>query len=53
MDYIQKTIELHNHFGNDENYVQAAGGNISIKDGDIIHIKKSGLSFKDIKDKND
>ena len=53
MDYIQKTIELHNHFGKNDNYVQAAGGNISIKDGDIIHIKKSGLSFKDIKDKND
>lgn len=53
MDYIQKTIELHNYFGKNENYVQAAGGNISIKEGDIIHIKKSGLSFGDIKDKND
>jgi len=53
MDYIKKTIELHNHFGKNDNYVQAAGGNISIKDGDIIHIKKSGLHFKDIKDKND
>ena len=53
MDYIQKMIELHNRFGKNNNYVQAAGGNISIKDGDIIHIKKSGLSFKDMKDKND
>jgi len=53
MDYIQKTIELHNHFGKNDNYVQAAGGNISIKDGDIIHIKKSGLSFRSMKDKND
>ena len=40
MDYIQKMIELHNRFGKNNNYVQAAGGNISIKDGDIIHIKK-------------
>jgi len=53
MDYIQKTIELHNHFGKNDNYVQGAGGNISIKDGDIIHIKKSGLSFRSMKDKND
>ena len=53
MDYIQKTIELHNHFGKNDNYVQGAGGNISIKENDIIHIKKSGKHFREIKDKND
>lgn len=53
MDYIQKTIELHNYFGKNDNYVQGAGGNISIKEGDIIHIKKSGKHFREIKDKND
>ena len=53
MDYIKKTIELHNHFGKNDNYVQGAGGNISIKEDDIIHIKKSGKHFRDIKDKND
>ena len=53
MDYIKKTIELHNHFGKNDNYVQGAGGNISIKQDDIIHIKKSGKHFRDIKDEND
>tara|TARA_X000000368_G_scaffold81982_1_gene61892 strand:- start:23698 stop:24741 length:1044 start_codon:yes stop_codon:yes gene_type:complete len=53
MDYIKKTIELHNHFGKNDNYVQGAGGNISIKEDDIIHIKKSGKHFRDIKDAND
>tara|TARA_B100001175_G_C19512356_1_gene644723 strand:- start:2178 stop:3227 length:1050 start_codon:yes stop_codon:yes gene_type:complete len=53
MDYIQKTIELHNLFGKNDNYVQGAGGNISIKENDIIHIKKSGKHFREIKDKND
>tara|TARA_B100001250_G_scaffold409091_1_gene432724 strand:+ start:7814 stop:8887 length:1074 start_codon:yes stop_codon:yes gene_type:complete len=53
MDYIKKTIELHNHFGKNDNYVQGAGGNISIKEDDIIHIKKSGKHFRDIKDEND
>ena len=53
MDYIKKTIDLHNHFGKNDNYVQGAGGNISIKEDDIIHIKKSGKHFRDIKDEND
>jgi ribulose-5-phosphate 4-epimerase/fuculose-1-phosphate aldolase len=53
MDYIKKTIELHNHFGKNDNYVQGAGGNISIKEDDIIHIKKSGKHFRDIKDEDD
>jgi ribulose-5-phosphate 4-epimerase/fuculose-1-phosphate aldolase len=53
MDYIKKTIELHNYFGKNDNYVQGAGGNISIKEGDIIHIKKSGKHFRNIKDEND
>ena len=53
MDYIEKTIKLHNHFGKNDNYVQGAGGNISIKENDIIHIKKSGKHFRDIKDEND
>jgi rhamnose utilization protein RhaD (predicted bifunctional aldolase and dehydrogenase) len=53
VDYIKKTIELHNHFGKNDNYVQGAGGNISIKEDDIIHIKKSGKHFRDIKDEND
>ena len=53
MDYIKKIIKLHNHFGKNDNYVQGAGGNISIKENDIIHIKKSGKHFRDIKDEND
>jgi len=53
MDYIKKTVDLHNYFGKNDNYVQGAGGNISIKEGDIIHIKKSGKHFRDIKDAND
>lgn len=53
MDYIKKTVELHNYFGKNDNYVQGAGGNISIKEGGIIHIKKSGKHFRDIKDEND
>lgn len=40
--------DLCNSFGKDFNLVQLGGGNISVKSGDWMIIKSSGLSMKDV-----
>lgn len=49
--YIQNLVKMCREYSG-ESWVQGAGGNVSVKDGLSIIIKKSGLCFKDITDEN-
>lgn len=42
MSDIEAVVQLSRHFGRDDDWVQGAGGNASVKSGDLITIKSSG-----------
>lgn len=46
-DIVSEYIHLSKLFGGCIDYVQATGGNISVKDGDSIIIKKSGFAMSE------
>ena len=43
MDLTQQLIEVANHYGGDEEYCRAGGGNASVKRDGVLHIKPSGV----------
>ena len=43
MDLTQQLIEVANHYGGDEEYCRAGGGNASVKRDGGLHIKPSGV----------
>ncbi len=43
MDLTQQLIEVANHYGGDEEYCRAGGGNASVKLDGVLHIKPSGV----------
>lgn len=45
MDLTQQLIEVANHYGGDEEYCRAGGGNASVKLDGVLHIKPSGVSL--------
>ena len=48
MSNIEDLIKLTNPFKEGVNWVQSAGGNISVKSGDLMHIKASGFRLSQI-----
>ncbi len=46
---LQKIVELSRHYGADPEYVVAGGGNTSVKIGDTLYVKPSGVSLATIR----
>ncbi len=45
---FKELLKLSRHYGSDSNMIQAGGGNTSLKADDLIWVKASGISLKDV-----
>lgn len=48
MSDIEALVQVSQHFGRDDDWVQGAGGNASVKSGDLITIKSSGWRLSEL-----
>ena len=49
MSDLEKLVKVSRFFGCNPEFILAGGGNTSVKIGDVLYIKPSGISLKDIK----